>query len=272
MKLFASLLLALVSVAGAGRCELLDDPDQVVTRAGVMETFSNEARPFQAGVRIGDRELLVESKYYSFRFYARVGDFYLIMLNTGGNGCPAMWIWLHAVPGDLRLSPEFGNCSEFAEVSGDEQNLIVTLPPFDPAGMTVYLYDGEALTERVAGQGVWSNLPVLGGLLWGGRSLFDIFRRSDWLELLVALLGERTYRHVGGMVEMASPMIVDGDWMAGVGRGSYVCPGCAFGLAIHRNDRRLLVVIRDGDIAEMFGDPRGPVPNLLRELLGYPPA
>ena len=112
----------------------------------------------------------------------------------------------------------------------------------------------------------------MGGTPWVGRHVFDLFRAADWRQPLVALLGEERYAATGDLIELASPMVADGDWVVGTGRGKFDCWTCVVGVAIHRDDGRLLVVVsKDGNVG-MWGDPQGPVPLLLRELLGSPPA
>jgi hypothetical protein len=258
---------ALACLGGAAQAEMLDHLDRVETPVGPVLVVSNEDG-YSQRVIIGEQSFLDDGDYRFVSIRAREGSLYLLELSTGGNGCAAEYAWLHAVPGDVRLSPVFGNCSDLAEVSADAETVTVTLPALDAAtGRTAFVYDGQTVTERPAGQTAADVAPGAGADALVGTYPFDLFRTADWRAPLVALLGEAAYAQTGTLFELAAPMEIEGDWVTGSGCVKFACSDRTAAVAVHRRDGRILVALRDGLLVGIYGDPGGDLPPAIARVL-----
>ena len=256
-----------LTLAAPVRAEMLDYPDRVDTAVGPLQVVA-DATGWGEMVAIDGRVFLADAGYMFVNIRAREGALFLLELGIGGNGCAAEYAWLHAVPGDVRLSPVFGNCSDLATVSADAETVTVTLPAPDAAtGQTAFVYDGRTVTERPAGQAAAAIGPGAGADALVGTYPFDLFRTADWREPLVALLGQPAYAQIGNLFELAGPMEIDGDWVTGSGCVKFDCSNRVAAIAIHRRDGRILVALRDGLLVDLFGDPGGDLPTALADVL-----
>lgn len=146
-------------------------------------------------------------------------------------------------------------------MSHDAETVTVTMASGDADfPRSAFVYDGKGpVREERLPQEPSGAPPAMGAEAWVGRYPFDLFTSSDWRGPLVALMGAEGYAAAQAGMATASPMAVDGDWVAG--SGFEPNSGQQTAVALSRVDGRLLVAVRAPDGSpRMWGDARGPLP------------
>ncbi len=80
------------------------------------------------------------------------GDWVLVSMANGGNGCPMMWAFVNVTPAGATATAPFGTCSEGVTNprTTEEGFLAFDMPSFLPEEEFVtYTYDGNAVSEIV---------------------------------------------------------------------------------------------------------------------------
>jgi len=86
----------------------------------------------------------VEQKYV-------IGDRDVVLLanNSGGMACPMQYVFVSAsVQGDVRVSPEFGTCSDLIKVVQQGDKVTVSMPKMNGRGSASFAYANDALYEN----------------------------------------------------------------------------------------------------------------------------
>jgi hypothetical protein len=200
---------------------------------------------------------------------ARRGDLLLVGLSQGGNACGAFYAWVHATPGDIRVSDAFGTCNELVSVSHDAETVAVRLKGVEPGrGDVTFLYDGRQVTRRQealapSGQG------DQGADYWVGRYAFDFLHAAELQVPLRDIMGADALLALQGAIRMTSPMRIEGDWVIGEGYVKYQPITDNGFVAMNRIDGRLVAGLRrDGAAPELFGDIRGPLTGTMKDWIG----
>ncbi len=255
-----------VLLAGAALAEPVEAPVQ--TAAGLVEVVATPDGMTRY-LTVAGQPFLRDEGYMFVMLFDRQADMILVQVSSGGNACPAEFVWLTARAGDVRVSAPFGTCAEDAQVGGEVPVLTVTMPSMDAAeGFIAFDYDGTTVTDRVVGQVASASPPEAGADPWIGLYPYDLFRGSDWHALLAGLMGEAAYVRAGDVISLSTPMEVQGDWVVGAGCDKYECDTTRGAVAIHRDDGRVLVALRTPQNGtQLFGEARGPLPAGLRAVM-----
>ena len=256
-----SLLFALVLFAFPALAQQVDTN----TRAGQARIIDNADGT--KDVMIGTTRVdLPEDAYLAF-FDGRVGDLLLVLYSPGGNACNGFYTWVHATPGDIRRSPEFGTCAARGDITWDAETVRVTMPSGEPGkGDVTFVYDGKGhiatLQAGLANSGVQSPAD------WAGRYGFELVSAGEKQAQLRALLGAENLLEVQRVMDLASPMQRDGNWIAGTGCAKHACDTDRAAVAINLGDGRLLVALKTptrGPV--LWGNANGPLPLAIKEVL-----
>lgn len=120
---------------------------KVISRFGQL-SITGEINSMQL-VLSGDK--LRDGDGFSLSFVHRAlsadSDIVLVMNNSGGTACPAQYFFVTlSAANNSRLSPEFGTCSDLAEVSLNGSEITVTMP--GGTGRAQYVYSAGTVTEN----------------------------------------------------------------------------------------------------------------------------
>jgi len=254
-------LLSLVLVAFPALAQQVDT-NTSAGRARIIENADGTK-----DVMIGTtRVVLPEDAFVAF-FDGRVGDLLLVVFSPGGNACNGFYTWVHTTPGDIRRSPEFGTCAARGEITWDAETVRVTMPSVEPGkGDVTYIYDGKGhITTRQAGL---ADSGVTRLADWAGRYGFDLVNAGEKQAQLRGLLGAANLLEVQRVMNLASPMQTDGNWIAGTGCARHACDTDRAAIAINLGDGRLLVALKTpmrGPV--LWGNPNGPYPLAIKEVI-----
>lgn len=88
----------------------------------------------------------------------------LVQTGSGGNACPAEYMFVVIENGVLKMSPSFGNCSDIPKISTKAQNnnqdtqITLSFPKFNSAPKATYVFDNGVLKEGNKVMGPWKTL------------------------------------------------------------------------------------------------------------------
>lgn len=249
----------LFALAGAAQAQFVSPDVDVQSAAGPLRIVDS-GDGFSRNLIVGEQVFFENSERRFVGIEDQRGSLYLISLSSGGNACEVSFVWLHT-DGGAGLGPEFGNCAPLTEVRSDAETVSVVMPSMTAAeGFVAFVYDGKAIERVVLGQQD-TGVPFEPGALVG-RYPYEIFRDAGWRASLVSLMGESGYRLAGDVIATASPMEVQGDWVAGRGFNNRMA-GSAYGaIAINRIDRRVVVAIRTEESGlQVWGNLTGATPE-----------
>lgn len=234
-----------------------------------------EGDPTDGGERlmVGDRVAFASAEEPYLWIEASRGTLLLVGIATGGTACGAEWIWLDAADPGFRATERFGTCADAVTVTSDAETVTVSMASSDPDHPTSdFVWDGKGPVREVPrGQEASASPPEAGADPWVGRYPYELMRAADWRGPLVDLLGEDGYAAAQAAIDSASPMAVEGGWVAGSGFERNA--GASGAVAIARDDGRLLVAVRSGPDAEprLWGDPRGDLPASIAAVMAGTP-
>lgn len=239
------------------------DTDTSAGRARIVDNADGTKDVMIGATRVD----LPEDAFLAF-FDARVGDLLLVVFSPGGNACNGFYTWVHTVPGDIRRSPQFGNCAERGEITWDAENVRVTMPSFEPGkGDVTYSYDGKGhITTSQAGLAA-SGVVRLAD--WAGRYGHELVNAGEKQDQLRALVGAENLQAVQWAMDLATPMQRYGEWVAGTGCARHACDSERAAVAINLSDGRFLVALRTSTRGPvLWGDAGGRLPPPIAEVLG----
>ena len=258
--------MALAGVTGPVRTAGAQEID-TATRLGALRIVELDA--LTRGVALGDRVMALPGAPYLAFVEARLGDLFLIALSQGGNACPAEYVWLHAVPGDVRFSEVFGTCSDLVEVSHDADTVRVTMPSFEAGkGDVTFIYDGKGpvRTEQAdvapSGMASWDDWGF-----WDGQYPYDMAAAADMRPRFVALMGVPAYGVLLEGIALAGPMDGEGDWIAGQGMRPHD-DSLRAAVALNTRDGRLLVALwQEGAAPVLWGRADAALPGPIAAVM-----
>ena len=178
-------------------------------------------------LHVGEMVFFAENLYQYVNVTHQFGALYLIEVSDGGNGCGAVYMWLHTEAGTPRLTEESGSCAPAEQVWSDPETVSVSMwAGRVPDQLIAYVYDGAQIEEVSLG------LPRRGA---GPESdPAEVFRDADWV--LMQLLGE-DHDDVAPIFELSSGFQQEQDWIMAEARNL----DAKAALALHRFDGRIVV-------------------------------
>lgn len=248
------------------------------SNAAAEEVYDSPSGPvriiemgIEKAVAVGDRVFPLDTlKAYVGE---RVGNLFLIYVDSGGNLCPRMFAWLDTTPGDVHITGQFGTCSEAAEVSTDGDVVRVTQDSFNPSeGTVAFDYDGQTVTRRVLGLESSEVAQAAAGNVdaWIGQGVFEYLRAAETEADLIKAFGWDDLDLLRKSAVVSSPddaFKIEGEWVVGSGCRPHMCNSDAGALAIHRQTGALLGALKENHQTRLIGSPAGPLPNTIREML-----
>ncbi|MCE1184043.1 MAG: hypothetical protein LWW92_00355 [Rhodocyclales bacterium] len=118
----------------AGKLRIVETPtgDQVLLLNNKkLSSFTSFSVTFEQKYAIGDRDVI------------------LLANNSGGMACPMQYLFVSAsVQGDVRVTPEFGTCSDLIKPVQQGGKITVTMPKMNGRGSTSFAYENGALYEN----------------------------------------------------------------------------------------------------------------------------
>lgn len=257
---FASLLCLMIGAKGAAA-------QSIETRAGPMEILEMPGG-FHEAIQIGDQIFFEEQTYIRITVMGQRGDLILLQGYFGAAACAGDYFWLHATPGDIRLSERFGTCAGEVEIThGDETVTVIMASQSATDPLTSFVYDGEVVREVGLGQSASFSPPANGGLPWEGHYAYELFRASDWRPALVEVMGEDGYRYGGQTFNLSAPMERQGNWVVGTGCRQHDCGDWRGAIALHVTDGRILVAINDHGNAQFWGKQADDMPPMIADVM-----
>jgi hypothetical protein len=190
------------------------------------------------------------------------GDWVLVSLANGGNGCPMMWAFVSVTPDGATATVPFGTCSEAVlnPRTTEDGFLALDIPSMSPdEEFVTFTYDGNAVSEIVVKRSNDGAVPAGAGddvTRWIGAHPTDPFadagerlRFGQWMtDDEVYDLAERV--GVGSAVYEAE------GWVIGEGFDPKAGGDIAGLWAIRIADGAVLALFRDiGSSPRSYGDP-----------------
>ena len=263
MKIGACALL-MIAAQGA-QAQFIAEHIEKETPSGALAIEEN-SDGFTRALVVGDARFFAEDGYQYLNVVDQRGSLYLIELGSGGNGCPAVYVWLHSDPAP-RITEVFGNCAYMNAVTSDGETVTVAVPSRVAAeGDIGFVYDGRSLREVVLGQK--SAGIGLDPADWIGRTPFEMFADADWRARLVELLGEENYRTVGDMMEMSSGVETVDGWI--VADGFKRLDGVRAVVALHPRNGQIVVAVQSGANGhEVWGNDQGALPEAVYAMIEF---
>jgi hypothetical protein len=212
---------------------------------------------------IAGQEFLFEGMLYS-SFADRLGDVVLIQLSSGGNACPATYAWLDTRPGSIRLTDEFGTCSDLHEISWDAETVTVSMPSMVPGeGKVAFVWDGKSTQiKEVAFAPAATGLPPGGSpAAWAGRFGAELLAAPEWESLLLDLMGQAALDDARRILQVGQPFTAQGDWLISTGCQPHQCDETSGAVALNLRDGRLIVALWERGIGpRAWGDLSAGIP------------
>ena len=267
-RIFRAVLIAVVAVIAPGAERGAAEEVDINSRLGPV-TIVESADQTRA-VSLGGQVLALPGAPYIAFVEARLGDLFLIVLSQGGNGCPAHYVWLHAIPGDVRFSDVFGTCADLIEVSHDSENVMVTMPSMQAGeGKVTFLYDGKGPVREqradveISGMKAWDDWTY-----WDARHPYEMMAAADMRPRFVALMGREAYLVALARIAVASDMGREGDWITGAGGEPHNALAARTGVALNARDGRLIVASKgEGAAPVMWGHPDAVLPGPIAAIM-----
>lgn len=251
---------------------------QVDTPSGLARVEGSAIGDDIQRLAIGDQVALAlnpEGAQQRVWIEAEVGTLLLVGLASRGNGCFTEYVWIHTAPEDgLRTSDLFGTCGADLAITYDSETVTVAMNSPNPdEGRLEYVYDGRDLRERVLGMQASGSGPEASARNWIGRAPSELFAAAEWRAPLVALIGQEAYDEAQDIMDLydGQGMQLSEGWVAGLSVGNRDSSGSWGVVAIHDDDRRLLVVLKaPGEAPRLWGDVRGPLPAPVVQAITQP--
>ncbi len=241
--------------------------ESVRTRAGIARIVKTGDE--EVALQIGRRRIPLEGAAYA-SIERKLGDLLLVSTASGGNACPMTFVWVHAVPGAIRMTDDFGTCSEYFEVGHDSERVWVTQPTIDGTDRWFrFVYDGKHPVMREEIARFEPNDAPRPPEAWIGHSPNELLTSQALYPRLVSLLGEAELELAQrySVVSSVTGMEFDGRWIAGSGCMPHNCADAGAAVAIDASGARILIAIHDEDGVRLYGDPGGRMPEAVLEVL-----
>ena len=205
------------------------------------------------------------------------GDWVLVSLANGGNGCPMMWAFISVTPEGATATEPFGTCSEgvMNPRTTDEGFLAFDMPSFLPdEEFVTYTYDGNAVLEMVVKRSNDGAVAAGAGddvTRWIGKHPTDPFAEASERLRFGAWMSEDEVYELAERVGVGSEVYAVDGWVIGEGFDPTAGGDIAGLWAIRVSDGAVLALFRDtGTSPRSFGDMRLAWPQAMTDFAKGP--
>lgn len=224
---------------------------------------------FKRVVRVGDKSFPLDSVYAYASLREKVGNLILVSASSGGNACAADFRWLDTTPGKVAMSQSFGTCSDLVDVSNTPEVVTVTMPSMNVSeGKIAFDFDGKTISKRMLG--LESSGVAQGDTrAWAGKYTADYLGAAENEARLIELMGWDMLAVARNAILVTSEVFEEQDgYLVAGGCKPHDCADTYGAVALHiETGEPLIAVKQDGANPELFGKPRGPLPNRIRQVM-----
>lgn len=183
-------------------------------------------------------------------------DSALLQVYSGGNACPAEYVWLTLDAKGLTATAPFGTCSEGIEMVATPSYPAAVMPGMgEELGWFRYDFDGKTVTEApFTRQG--DRKAAQDPTLWQGRSAYELLGDEAMRPALLRIMSEAQLGQLRQAVALTVPedaLQRQGDWIVGGGCRAELCDVESGQVAISVIDGGVVAVFRDVDGPKYFG-------------------
>jgi hypothetical protein len=260
--------LSILAALGLGAAPALAWRESLDTPRGLATVEGDPGMDASLRLMVGGRQLFETQDWYEIWPEAVLGNWLLLAVSEGGTACEVEWMWVELDSG--ATSPVFGTCGMVEGVSRSaDGSPTATLYAYDlDWPRSNFVFDGTTVAEVPLPQEPAAVPPGAPADDWLGRYPYELFMASDWKGPLTRLLGKAGYDQAQEAFGQSVPFEVQGDWVAASACMVHACTALAGAIAIHRGDGRILVAMRpEGGPGQLFGEPGGPLPPALQEVM-----
>jgi hypothetical protein len=189
------------------------------------------------------------------------GDWVLVSMANGGNGCPMSWAFVSVTPEGATATEPFGTCSEAVlnPRTTEEGFLALDIPSLMPdEEFVTFTYDGNAVSEIVMKRSNDGAVPAGAGddvTRWIGAHPTDPFADAGERLRFGAWMTEDEVYELAARVGVGSEVYEAEGWVIGEGFDPKAGGDIAGMWAIRIADGAVLAVFRDtGNSPRSYGD------------------
>ena len=224
--------------------------DRAETSAGVAEILP--LGPLEAdALWIADEPVALPLVVDHLDIAAQDGDLLLILLASGGTGCPKMWAYVDAGADPIWVSEPFGTCHDDAQALRTERGIEVISPAADPgqSGHLLYWLEGRDIREVQASS---TSLGLTHVAQWEGMSPKLLVNDPAWEAWFLKRVGPVGLLELRNTFEQASLLSWEGDWLVAEGCKAGECSARLGVLMLHKDGDRLAAAVRrrDGAVSQ----------------------
>jgi hypothetical protein len=188
------------------------------------------------------------------------GDWVLVSMANGGNGCPMMWAFVSVTSEGATATEPFGTCSEgvMNARTTDNGSLELDMPSLLPdEEFVTYTYDGFSVSEMVVKRSNDGAMAAGAGddvSRWIGAHPTDPFADADERLRFGAWMSQDEVYELAARVEVGSEVYESEGWVIGEGFDPSAGGDIAGLWAIRISDGAVLALFRDtGRSPRSFG-------------------
>ncbi len=189
------------------------------------------------------------------------GDWVLISMANGGNGCPMMWAFVNVTSAGAQATAPFGTCSEAVlnPRTTEEGFLALDIPSLMPdEEFVTFTYDGAAVSEMVVKRSDDGAVAAAAGddvIRWIGGHPTDPFKDATERLRFGAWMSQDEVYELAARVGVGSEVYEADGWVIGEGFDPAAGGDIAGFWAIRISDGAVLALFRDtGSSPRSFGD------------------
>ncbi|NIY80647.1 hypothetical protein HCZ23_14370 [Celeribacter sp. HF31] len=238
---------------------------QVQTRAGLAQVTGAYT---EKSVTIGGVSLPLPEGLAYIDIEEQLGDLLLLSLSYGGNACPAEYVWVHAVPGAIRLSDTFGTCSDLYELSYDSETVSVSMPSMrsgDNHNVT-FVYDGKTIREE-AGSRKEQGVATVAG--WQGQHISMVIGDAGWEGYFLSFMPPEALADARRILNVGHNMEWQGPWLTAWACQPHACNSTRGAIAMTADGTGVIVALWEGATGvRLWGNPKGlPLPGTVLDVV-----
>ncbi|MGL5009394.1 MAG: hypothetical protein ACRC6I_05895 [Paracoccaceae bacterium] len=276
--------LMLMLAPGLAVAEELPFFETLETRYGILSTVPTEVEWGEAEQLILNGAAVegVLDKYVDIRALVPrpdgdAGDWALVSMSGGGNGCPMMWTFVNITPEQVQATEPFGTCSEAvmnARVT-DNGSLELDMPGWLPEQeLVTYTYDGYAVSEMIVLRSNDGAVAAGAGMevtRWIGQHPVAPFADPAERVRFGMWMTEEEVYELAERVEVGSVAYEAEGWVIGDGFDPKAGGDIAGMWAVRIRDGAVLALFRDtGQSPRSFGDPTLAWPQAMTDFAKGP--
>ncbi|TNE66727.1 MAG: hypothetical protein EP336_08890 [Rhodobacteraceae bacterium] len=215
--------------------------DRVETSVGVAEILP--LGPFDTdALYLADEAVDLPQAADHLDIAAQDGDVLLILLASGGTGCPKQWVYVDAGSEPVWVSDMFGTCHDDGKALVTERGIEVISPATEPgqSGDVRYWLVGHELHEEL---GPPKSLGFTQVAEWQGQHPKLLVNDPAWEGRFLATVGAVGLLDLRALFEQASFLEWQGDWLVASGCKTDACGYLEGALAMSRDGHAMVAVI-----------------------------